>query len=146
MIQKMEYNASTAIGQDQKLAEIDDNHRVYLCEYGLIHLKWGEDNLPYCPGDFIGLPFLLHGLGTQCNLECMRGEECTHTEGDDELVYLQYGSVRVPLTPEACHDLQIMVKQAVKRVHQLRSEGYFSAQKWGLAITPKTNHNGHNER
>jgi len=58
--------------------------------------------LPFCIGDFIGVPFLLSGLEPECEMECAQGEECVHADPDDNLVHLQYGSVRIPLTVDDC--------------------------------------------
>ncbi|HIE55274.1 MAG TPA: hypothetical protein EYP90_08865 [Chromatiaceae bacterium] len=124
---------------DEILAKIDDNRQVYLCEYGVVHFKWDKNDLVYCPGDFIGLSFLLSGLANQCNRECVHGEPCPH-EAEDGLVYLQYHSVKLPFPQNEClqmHDLALM---ATKRLHALRNSGFFTqqVQKNMDALAPNT--------
>jgi len=109
---------------DQVLVEQDYEHRIYLCEYNLIHLNWGEHRLVYCPGDFMGLPFLLSSLNEPCNLECTHGENCPGDDGDG-IVYLKYGSVQISFERDECRELHIAVTQAVGRLFELRKEGYF---------------------
>ncbi|NKQ35188.1 MAG: hypothetical protein HF973_06165 [Chloroflexi bacterium] len=111
---------------EQILAKINENRRVYLCEYGIVHLKWDENNLVYCPGDFIGLPFLLSSLTHQCSWECERGEPCPN-EGEDGMVYLQYHSVKLPFTPDECRQMYDLTVAASRRLHELRYDGLFNA-------------------
>jgi|LGOV01.1.fsa_nt_gb hypothetical protein len=108
---------------DQPLVEIDENHHVYLCEHGIVHLQWGKDMLPYCPADFVGLPFLLSGLKLQCEMQCLHGEECVHIDPEDNLVHLEYGSVRIPLTPDECRSLRDMVQEAANKLYVLGCVG-----------------------
>ena len=115
---------------EQILAEIDQNHRVYLCEYGIVHLKWDENDLVYCPGDFIGLSFLLSGLIRQCSLECMHGEACPNEE-EEGIVYLQYHSVKLPFALDDCRQMQKMVVAASGRLHKLRDNGFFANRERG---------------
>lgn len=111
--------AISSNGHEQVLAEIDGTHRITLCEYSVVHLVWGRDMLPFCIGDFIGMPFLLSGLEPECEMECAQGEECVHADPDDNLVHLQYGSVRIPLTVDDCHSLHDLVREAVSRLYAL---------------------------
>ena len=127
------------VWHDQVLAERDGKRRVYLCEYGLIHLDWGEHRLVYCPGDFVGLSFLLSALNKPCQMECTRGESCPGDHGDG-VVYLKYGSVQIPFASEECQELHIVVKEAVSRLFELRTDGYFSNQTWQ---PQKPSDNGH---
>jgi SAM-dependent methyltransferase len=97
--------------QEEVLAEIeiDAQRRVYLCEFGIVHLKWHENDLVYCPGDFIGLPFLLFSLANTCERECVHGKPYPH-EAEDGLVYLPYHSVRLAFSLAECrqmHDLAL---------------------------------------
>mgnify|MGYP006921590835 CR=1 FL=1 len=110
--------------QDQVLAARDDTHQVYLCEYNIIHLNWGKNRLVYCPGDFMGLPFLLSPLNKPCSKECARGEACPGDHGDG-IVRLQYGSVEIPIPRGECHDLHLLVSEGVKCLLKLQHQGYF---------------------
>jgi len=120
---------TSPILHDQVLAQKDGNRRVYLCEYNLIHLSWGENRLVYCPGDFMGLPFLLSALNNPCDMECTHGETCPGDHGDG-VVHLQYGSVQIPFTCDECQELHIMVKEAVGRLFELSDDGYFLNHRW----------------
>jgi hypothetical protein len=122
---------SDSAWRDQVLSEKDSNHRVYLCEYGLIHLDWNEHRLVYCPGDFVGLPFMLSSLDSTCDLECIQGEACPRDHGDG-MVHLQYGSVQIPFSREECQELHILVREAVGRLFDLRRAGYFANQRWQI--------------
>jgi hypothetical protein len=124
-------SGSDSAWRDQVLSEKDENHRVYLCEYGLVHLNWGEHRLVYCPGDFMGLPFLLSSMDSPCHLECTRGETCPGDHGNG-VVHLQYGSVQIPFSREECQELHILVQEAVGRLFDLRRAGYFSNQRWQI--------------
>ncbi len=117
-------------GCEQVLAEIDETHRVYLCEYGLIHLVWGENVLPYCPGDFMGLPFMLHNLVAECDVRCLQSEPCDEARNTGATVYLKYGTLRFPLAPWECCALHKIVQAAVKRVIELRRAGYLADLLW----------------
>lgn len=114
---------------DQVLAETDARHRIVLCEYGLIHLEWGQHRLVYCPGDLIGLSYLLAAVKEPCDLECLRGSGC-HFDHERGLVSLPYGSVRISLTVEECQQLHLAAQQASRQLHEMRQQGYFSKQKW----------------
>ncbi len=116
---------------DLTLAQIDNNHRVYLCQCGLVHLVWEQDRLPLCPGDFVGLPFQLSGLEADCDKQCWRGEPCEWLEDGSRVVHLRCGSFQLPLLPEACRRMQSMLQEAVNRLCVLRQNGFFSVQKWG---------------
>ncbi|MEA3349333.1 MAG: hypothetical protein U9Q82_01785 [Chloroflexota bacterium] len=120
---------TSPIWHDQVLAEKDEQHRVYLCEYNLIHLSWGDHRLVYCPGDFMGLTFLLSALNKPCDMECTHGETCPGDHGDG-VVHLQYGSVQIPFTRDECQELHIAVKEAVGRLFELRKDGYFLNQRF----------------
>ncbi len=113
---------------DQILFQSDARHRIYLCEYGLVHVEWGRHSLVYCPGDLIGLPFLLSAIKKSCSMECLRDEQCPLEENN--LVTLPYGSVKISLTPKECQMLHLAVEDAAHQLHQMRSQGYFSNQKW----------------
>lgn len=113
---------------EQILAKINENRRVYLCEYGIVHLKWDENDLVYCPGDFIGLPFLLSSLAHKCNLECARGEPCPHEE-EDGTVYLQYHSVKLLFALDECRQMHDLVLEASKRLHELRNNGFYAQKR-----------------
>lgn len=112
-------------GQEEVLAEIDAQRRVYLCEFGIVHLKWCENDLVYCPGDFIGLPFLLSALVMPCSRECAQDEPCPH-EGEDGLVYLPYHSVRLPFSRTECRQMHGLALIASKRLHEIYDAGFFS--------------------
>jgi hypothetical protein len=116
--------------QDQPLAEIDKRHRVYLCEYGLVHLVWGQELLPFCPGDFAGLPFLLSGLKKEgCDQQCFRGKKCGLMEDEKGGVYFQYGSFRLSLNPQGEYRrIQDVIQEAAEQLRKLRQAGYFSMQ------------------
>ncbi len=116
-------------GHDQILSQADSKHRIYLCEYGLVHVEWGKHRLVYCPGDLMGLPYLLSALLTPCNLECQRDEQCP-LENEDNRISLPYGSVQISLTSEECQTLHLAAQEAAQRLQRLRSQGYFSNQKW----------------
>lgn len=131
-------NTLTPNEHDQVLAEIDENHRVFLCEYGVVHLVWGEDMLPYCPGDFVGVLFLVSSLKAECERQCLRGEKCGRVEDDSSPVYLQYGSLRLSLAPDECRRLQAMVQEAVRRLYELRRAGCFQIQKEDWSGPPTT--------
>lgn len=111
--------AISSNGHEEVLAEIDGTHRITLCEYSVVHLVWGEYMLPFCIGDFIGMPFLLSGLEPKCEMECAQGEECVRTDPEDNLVHLQYGSVRIPLTVDDCRSLHDLVREAVNKLYAL---------------------------
>ena len=116
-------------GHDQILFQTDDRHRIYLCEYGLVHAEWGKHSLVYCPGDLIGLSYMLTALNAFCDMECLRGEPCV-LDQENHQVLLPYGSVNIPLTVEECRALHLAAQEAVRQLHQLRGMGYFSNQKW----------------
>lgn len=118
-----------SIWHDQVLAEKDDKRCIYLCEYNLIHLEWGDHRLVYCPGDFMGLPFLLSALNKPCDMECTHGETCPGDHGDG-VVHLQYGSVQIPFTRAECQQLHITVKEAIERLFELSKQGCFLDQRW----------------
>jgi len=117
------------IGHDQILSLSDTEHYISLCEYGLVHVEWGRHSLVYCPGDLIGLSYLLASINTSCELECMHGEQCK-LKNEDNLVSLPYGSVEISLTADECQGLHFATQEASRRLHSLRSQGYFSNQKW----------------
>jgi hypothetical protein len=98
------------------LVEMDEHHRIYVCEHGLIHLVWGDDVLPYCPSDLIGV---LYQLCSQKRERKMR-DELYEMQDDGDMPYLQYGSFRLSLTPEELHCLQAMVQKALERLGALR--------------------------
>lgn len=123
-------------GHTQILSQIDDEHRIFLCEYGLVHVEWGRHRLVYCPGDLIALPYLLSAINTPCSLECQHNEQCL-LENEDSRVSLPYGSVAISLTVEECRSLQLAAQQAAQRLHHLRSQGYFSNQNWLPPRQPK---------
>ena len=117
----MNANGKSGAGwQEQVLVHIDENRRAYLCEYGIVHLKWHENHVVYCPGDFLGLPFMLSGLLSGCGLECERDETCPHEE-EDGLVYLPYHSVKLPFTRAECRQLHELVVKASNRLGELRN-------------------------
>ena len=97
------------------LAEKNKKHRIYQCEHNIIHVDWGEHRLIYCPGDFIGLSFILSSLSAPCEMECTHGEACPG-EDEDGIVYLQYGSVQLPFTREDCLNLHTYVREAVMKL------------------------------
>ena len=111
--------------QEEILARMDDNRLVYLCEYGIVHFKWDENDLVYCPGDFMGLPFLLSSLAKQCSQECIHGEDCPY-QAEDGIVYLQYHSVKLPFPVNECREMHDLAKKASRRLHKLRNSGYFA--------------------
>lgn len=111
------------------LFEKDTRHRVYLCEYGLIHFEWGQHSLVYCPGDFLGLPFIFSSLMQPCDMPCLRGDGCVLDHGDG-MVHLTYGSVKIPLTSEECQQMRSASQIVSERLCALKNEGYFSQQKW----------------
>jgi hypothetical protein len=111
------------------LVERDQKHRIYLCEYGLVHLVWGRNSLVYCPGDLIGLSYMLLSIAQPCGMECTRGECCRLSHGEDQ-VYLPYGSVQIPFTVAECRELHFAAQEAVEQLHRLKGEGYFSNQTW----------------
>lgn len=125
-------------GHDQVLSQLDQKHRIYLCEYGLVHVEWGRHSLVYCPGDLIGLSYQLSAVNSTCDLECLHGESCSRKEKDD-LVSLPYGSVEISLTTEECRLLHLAAQEASHRLHRLRSQGYFSNQKWLPPKRKRTN-------
>jgi hypothetical protein len=116
------------VNQELILAEIDAQRRVYLCEFGIVHLKWRENDLVYCPGDFIGLPFLLSALANRCSRECLHGEPCPHEE-EDGLVYLPYHSVRLPFLRTECSQIHDLAMVASQRLHEIYDAGFFAAQR-----------------
>ncbi len=120
---------------DQVLSQADERHRISLCEYGLVHVEWGQHSLVYCPGDLIGLSYLLTAAKEPCDLECLRGAGCLF-DRERGLVSLPYGSVRISLTVEECQQLHLAVQQAARQLHEMRQQGYFSKQKW-LPAKPK---------
>lgn len=114
----------------QTLVEGRDDSRIYLCEYGIVHVKWGGNNLVYCPGDVIGLSYLLSALKDQpCSMECTRNEQCPLNH-DNGTIYLPYNSVRIPLTIHECRNLHDMAKKAMDRLFDLKGNGFFPGQKW----------------
>ena len=117
--------------QEQVLVQINENRRAYLCEHGIVHLKWHENHMVYCPGDFLGLPFMLSGLLDQCGLACERGESCPH-EAEDGLVHLPYHSVELPFTREECRQLYDLVLAASNRLSELRNGNAGRSQPTGL--------------
>lgn len=129
MVQKHtdDNEAFPASMHDHVLAEIDERHQVYMCEYNLIHLVWGEDMLPFCPGDFMGLPYQLSALVGECDMQCQHGEACEHVDDNSGMVHLEYGSLRLPLTVEECRRLRTMVETGAKQLHALYTTGYFEA-------------------
>ncbi len=116
-------------GHDQILFRLNDRQRIYLCEYGLIHVEWNQHRLLYCPGDLIGLPFLLEAIHKTCQMECLHENNCPHETGEGK-IYLPYGSVQILLSEEECRSLYIATQKAAQRLHQLRAQGYFSNQNW----------------
>ena len=126
VIEMMEANSMNVNGsnggglQEQVLAHINENRRAYLCEYGIVHLKWHENHIVYCPGDFLGLRFMLSGLLYQCDQECARNETCPH-QADNGLVYLQDHSVKLPFSREECRQLYDLVLVASNRLSELRN-------------------------
>jgi hypothetical protein len=105
----------------QTLAGGGEDRRIYLCEYGIVHVKWGANNLVYCPGDVIGLAYLLSALKAQpCSMECTHGENCPLEHGKG-IVYLPYHSVRIPLTIDECKDMHLMAQKAVDRLFELKN-------------------------
>lgn len=122
--------AVNAYENGQTLAEDGEDRQIYLCEYGIVHVKWGDNNLVYCPGDVIGLSYLLSALKDQpCSLACTRGETCPLDHGSG-VVYLPYGSVQIPLSIAECVRLHRLAKESVNRLFVLKEQGYFSGQKW----------------
>ncbi len=117
--------------REKVLAKKDDQHRVFLCEYNIVHLEWGRHRLVYCPGDFLGLPIMLSALNKPCDLECTRGEDCPGDHGDG-IVHLQYGSVQIPFPRDECRELHILVTEAVERLFDLNNSGHFSNHRWNL--------------
>jgi len=117
------------IDHEQILFEADKRHRIYLCEYGLVHVEWGRQSLVYCPGDLIGLSFLLAAINDPCDMECLRSGECIF-ENEFGLVSLPYGSVQISLTVEECQSLHRGTQDAAQRLYEMRKQGYFSNQKW----------------
>lgn len=117
----------SGVSREEILAEIDAQRRVYLCEFGIVHLKWYENDLVYCPGDFIGLPFLLSALAKPCSRECLQGEPCPHEE--DGLVYLPYHSVRLPFSRVECGQIHDLALAAARRMHELYDAGFFAIQR-----------------
>lgn len=115
-------------GHDQVLYQIDYQHRIYLCEYGLVHVHWGAHRLHYCPGDMIGLPFLLDAINPTCDKECLVDATCPHK--DTHQIFLPYGSVQIPLTKDECQSLHLAVQKAVQRLQGLKAQGYFGNQTW----------------
>jgi hypothetical protein len=115
-------------GNGRLLARIDERHCVYLAENNAVHLVWGQDMLFYCPGDFPGLVYSLYSLKMRCDKRCRRGERC-EWEDDSGLVYLQYGSLHLPLTPEECYQMQTLVQEAAGRLAKLRKTGDLLPQK-----------------
>lgn len=111
--------------RDQVLAKQDEQHRISICEYNIIHLDWGEHRLVYCPGDFLGLSFMLSALSNPCNLECENGEDCPAEIGD-HILHLKYGSVDIPIARDECPALHKLVKQAVERLTYLQNTNYFA--------------------
>jgi hypothetical protein len=130
MCEKFGCNSSDdLVPHDIELARQDAEHHIYLCQYNIIHVNWGEHSLVFCPGDFFGLPFLLATLNSQCHVECLRGAECPKGD-EDSIVHLQYGSVQIPFTVQECHDLHMAIKEAVEHLFTLEYEGHFSHPKW----------------
>jgi hypothetical protein len=132
-------NGNKLTKQDIALARIDDNHCVYLCRNRLVHLVWGQDMLPFCPGDFVGLGFQLSGLKADCDMQCRRGEACDRLDVAGRTVHLECNSFQLPLTPDACYRMQSMVQEATRRLYDLRQSGFFSVQRWG---PPRASGNG----
>ena len=108
--------------QEEILAKIDDNRLVYLCEYGIVHFRWDQNDLVYCPGDFVGLPFVLYNLGQPCNQACMHGKDCPY-RAEDGLVYLPYHSVKLPFSVDECRQMHQLVLVASKQLYQLLHRG-----------------------
>lgn len=120
---------------ERVLAELDESRRVYICEFGIVHLKWKENNLVYCPGDFIGLPFLLSGLVKRCEQPCVHGEACPN-QAEDGLVYLTYHSVKLPFSVEDCPELQTLVQTAIEQLQILLKSDYFAPREIGDMYLP----------
>jgi hypothetical protein len=105
------------------LVESDEGRRIYLCENGIVHVKWGENNLVYCPGDVIGLSYLLTALKEQpCGMECASSENCPLDHGNG-IVYLPYGSIKIPITLQECKNLHLMAKEAVEHLFNMKNNG-----------------------
>lgn len=104
------------------LSQTDDQRRIYLCEHGLIHIRWGEHRLVYCPGDLIGLSYWLWSAKMSCDMECLHGKACRKESGDG-LVYLPYGSVQVPFSVEECLRLHHAVQEAVGELRRTQNTG-----------------------
>lgn len=108
------------INGGKTLAEYDGEHRVYICEYNIVHLKWDKKELVFCPGDFIGLPLLLSGISRDCNLQCTIGEVCPADHGDG-IVHLEYNSIQIPFRREECRELHLLVKEAASNLMEMKA-------------------------
>jgi hypothetical protein len=58
-------------------------------------------------------------------LECTRREACPN-EDEDGIVYLQYHSVKLPFALDDCRQMHDLAVEASKRLHELRSNGFFA--------------------
>jgi hypothetical protein len=117
-----ENQTDLSVKEDLNLASEDPDHLIYLCEYGLVHIHWGAHRLVYCPGDFVGLPYLLAALDDPCDLECAIGDTCPRDHGDG-VILLQYGSVQLPFERSDCQRFHLCVRQAVGKLEKALTNG-----------------------